>query len=233
MTVLSVVGIQGDVIHAVSGLQELMRDLVCGGVAVSHFPATACCPAVLGGYSGIILFAIGAKRNFWHGALIRGPDTAWIVAEPRRHLGGGTNSFPTLRPVYTESKLGRGAMLRACLILGMAVSVWATPITGDFGFSANSNFADIIGPGFAWQFHQDAPPVVYTQCPAVTCASPSIFAFLEGEVGQGDSVPAPVTSALAGIGMLLLIWLSAKRRLSTTPPPSPRTPGLSRGSRPN
>ncbi len=74
-------------------------------------------------------------------------------------------------------------MLRVCLILGMTVPVWATPIAGEFSFSANSNFANIVGSGFAWQFHQGEALTVYTQCPTVACsvdgsAAPAMFAFL-------------------------------------------------------
>ncbi|HOK46556.1 MAG TPA: PEP-CTERM sorting domain-containing protein [Bryobacteraceae bacterium] len=74
-------------------------------------------------------------------------------------------------------------MLRVCLILGMAIPVWAMPITGEFSFSANSNFTNITGSDFAWQFHQGEASTVYTQCPDSKCsvdgsAAPAMFALL-------------------------------------------------------
>src|SRR5690606_21982922 len=89
-------------------------------------------------------------------------------------------------PVVNWDQLGRGTMLRACLILGMAIPVWAVPITGEFSFSANSNFANVIGSGFAWQFHQGEALAVYAQCPTTQCsvdgsAAPAPSAFLTPE----------------------------------------------------
>jgi hypothetical protein len=77
-------------------------------------------------------------------------------------------------------------MLRACLLLGIALPVWAIPITGEFSFSANTNFANVVGSGFAWQFHQGEASTVYRQCPDSTCSldgtgAPSTFAFLTSE----------------------------------------------------
>ncbi len=77
-------------------------------------------------------------------------------------------------------------MLRACLILGIAAPVWAMPVTGEFSFSANTNFANVAGPEFAWQFHQGEASTVYRQCPDKTCSldgtgAPAMFAFLTPE----------------------------------------------------
>lgn len=74
-------------------------------------------------------------------------------------------------------------MFRFCLLLGLAAPVWATPITGRFDISADSNFADVLGDGFAWQFHQGNAGPIFTACPGSTCsldgsAAPASFALL-------------------------------------------------------
>ncbi len=104
-------------------------------------------------------------------------------------------------------------MLRFCLLLGLALPIWATPITGAFDISARSNFVDILGDGFAWQFHQGNAGAVFTACTGTECsldgsAAPATFALLKPEnwfravdastVAQGNLNPGEVTGSIGG-----------------------------------
>ncbi len=104
-------------------------------------------------------------------------------------------------------------MYRFCLLLGLAAPIWATPITGTFDFSANSNFADIIGDGFAWQFHQGNSGAIFASCMGDNCsldgsAAPAMFALLKPENWfrasegtaevQGNLKPGEFTGGIGG-----------------------------------
>jgi len=104
-------------------------------------------------------------------------------------------------------------MFRSCLLLGLAAPLWATPITGAFDISARSNFADILGEGFAWQFHQGNAGEVFTACAGTNCsldgsAAPATFALLRPEnwfravdgatVAQGNLRPGETTGSIGG-----------------------------------
>jgi hypothetical protein len=104
-------------------------------------------------------------------------------------------------------------MFRFCLLLGLAAPVWATPITGNFDISADSNFADILGDGFAWQFHQGNAGSIFTVCPGNTCsldgsAAPASFALLNSnnwfrasngsEESSGNLKPGFTTGGIGG-----------------------------------
>jgi hypothetical protein len=104
-------------------------------------------------------------------------------------------------------------MLRFCLLLGLAAPVWATPITGVFDISADSNFADILGDGFAWQFHQGNAGPIFTICPGNNCsldgsAAPAALALLNsnnwfraasgsGEA-SGNLTPGQIVGSIGG-----------------------------------
>lgn len=104
-------------------------------------------------------------------------------------------------------------MFRLCLLLGLAAPVWATPITGRFDISADSNFADILGDGFAWQFHQGNAGPVFTVCPGNACsldgsAAPASFALLNSNnwfraangsaESSGNLKPGQTTGGISG-----------------------------------
>jgi hypothetical protein len=104
-------------------------------------------------------------------------------------------------------------MLRYCLLLGLAAPIFATPITGTFDFSANANYADIMGGGFVWQFHQGDSGAIYASCAGHTCsldgsAAPDMLSLLKPEnwfrasLGasevQGNLKPGEFTGSIGG-----------------------------------
>ncbi|MGE5568562.1 MAG: PEP-CTERM sorting domain-containing protein [Rhodospirillales bacterium] len=104
-------------------------------------------------------------------------------------------------------------MFRSCLLLGLAAPLWATSITGAFDISEKSNFADILGEGFAWQFHQGNAGEIFTACAGTVCsldgsAAPATFALLRPEnwfravdgatAAEGNLSPGEVTGSIGG-----------------------------------
>lgn len=104
-------------------------------------------------------------------------------------------------------------MFRSCLLLGLAAPLWATSITGAFDISARSNFADILGEGFAWQFHQGNAGEVFAACAGTVCsldgsAAPATFALLRPEnwfravngstVAEGNLTPGEIKGSIGG-----------------------------------